>query len=114
METPHIYSHIKYSVDIDLNRGPVTLPVTSVGALTPYELKIGRSLRMTTHLQPVQRPTLCRASVRVHDVALRHSSIMALLKLDISELVYKLLREGKHRAEYYCELHNEMQNSSVS
>lgn len=101
METPHIYSHIKYSVDIDLNRGLVALPVTSVGALTPYELKSGRSLRMTTHLHAVQRPTMCGASVHVHDVTLRHSSIMALLKLDISELVYKLLREGKHRTEYY-------------
>jgi hypothetical protein len=114
LETPHIDSHIKYSVDIDLKRGPVTFPVTSVGALTPYELKSGRSLRMTTHLHPVQRSTLCGASLRVHDVALRHSSIMALLKLNISELVYKLLGEGKHRAEHYCEVHNEMQNSPVS
>lgn len=101
METPHIYSYIKYSVDIDQKRGPVTFPVTSVGALTPYEIKSGRSLRTTTHLHPVQRPTLCGAYVRVHDATLRHSSIMALLKLTISELVYKLLREGKHRAEYY-------------
>lgn len=114
LETPHIYSYIKYSVDIDLNKDPVTFPVTSIGVLTPYELKSGRSLRMTTHLHLVQRPTLCGVSVRVHDVALRHSSIMALLKLDISELVYKLLREGKHRAEYYCEVQNEIQNSSVS
>lgn len=72
METPHIYSQIKYSVDIDLNRGPAIFPVTRVGVLTPYELKSGRSLRMTAHLHPVKRATLCGASERVHDIVLRH------------------------------------------